>query len=288
MFHLVVSAIVKQDVFEQTSWSFDCSCVSSANCLSDRRRLLRRAAMDPDPNASATATMDPDPNDEDSALLKKYPKCAWCITCRSVKLHLSHFSTAKKHGKRKEPVTASELKEYLAKTRQTGGSKKRGGQESVRHPTVLAQQEESATGGGSSSQVLAPYCFEFGKYKKQPVKPLDQVLQDDPGYVQWAIQSKVHHQRPNFAQALLDRGLIESLPGPAQPQSTVAAPDPEIDGQVAGVQDVSNVALVADPPKRRRKFVRLQQIVIPHHCQQCGSKHHNISTFCYGLHHYNC
>lgn len=115
MFHLVVSAIVKQNVFEQTSWSCDCSCVSSATCLSDRRRLLRRAAMGPDLNASATATMDPDPNDEDSALLKKYPKCAWCITCRSVKLHLSHFSTAKKHGKRKEPVTASELKEYLAK-----------------------------------------------------------------------------------------------------------------------------------------------------------------------------
>ena len=79
------------------------------------------------------------------------------------------------------------------KSGQTGGSKKRRGQESVRHPTVFAQQEESATGGGSSSQVVAPYCFEFGKYKKQPVKALDQVLQDDPGYVQWAIQSEVHH-----------------------------------------------------------------------------------------------
>ena len=126
---------------------------------------------------------------EAAAYKEKHPHAAWCITCRCIKLSgKTHVSRAKGHALR--ACTEEELQGYLERTGQLQGSKRGRIQQSV-PPCVEGEAKEA---GAVAIADIAPYTFEFGKYKKQLPRSLDEILRVDRSYVEWCMKSELHHR----------------------------------------------------------------------------------------------
>lgn len=201
------------------------------------------------------------------------------------------MSKAKAHAVR--PCTEQELEEYLGRTGQIQGSKRGRTRSSVvpvfveEHVASACQGEAASSSGlplaNSTAGVaaeIAPYTFEFGIYKKQPPKSLDEILRSNRAYVDWCVKSKVHHQYPKFAQALLDRGIIGELPYRI-PKGVSAA---LVFAEGGSLDKAVVVAGPAEPPQavvpvhKRRRRLRTTLLTQSHNCLQRGSPDHNIST----------
>jgi hypothetical protein len=240
----------------------------------------------------------PVPQETAISLLEKYKDAAWCITCRSCKLSgRSHKSKSANKGHQLRKITEEELSGHLARSRFARGSRENQPQQ----PMSAQPQTDQVSG-----QELRDYVFEFGKYKKQPVRTLDEVLQTDKGrtYVEWSILAKVPGQYPRYAEALQARGLITAEPASIPIGVDAAVYSQEIaavrtqapladtggsqaslgvigDGDVAAPMELpalpppGHVALRAAKRRRKNPFRILVQ---PHSCLQCGDTEHNIST----------
>ena len=95
--------------------------------------------------------------------------------------------------------------------------------------------------------------------------------------MQWCITSLVHHQWPRLAQALLERGLIPDLLVSIVPRVNASLAVAS-QGACSDKAVISKVSLVANTSGRKLRFTKRRFVLVPHHCQQCGSAEHNVST----------
>lgn len=197
-----------------------------------------------------------------------------------------------------DPVSAqqTELRLYLERTGQFEDGKQRGGKASARGPINSARpapdivhfevrSDQSGAQLVASSQAtcvsqggqLQPWQFEFGKYTKQPVVLLDEVLRVECGYVQWAMSSSIHHPCQHIAHSLLERCLISEMPVDNVGFGTAAPFSFGLPADGPSHVDVDQVRLSAATPRNNRGFGSTS-VVVPYVCQQCGSSTPNLIT----------